>query len=518
MMSFQRLFAVALLALGWSASGVRGGTSVNLADTAAGNQRWKDAAHTVYAESYQTGYSYAQARVVVAYETVADTFVGRLVAANLKPNFAYQIKLEAAPGSPCAERLGSVGRYWRETWSSMAWAEGWNLNNKGDGSSPNPNDVTYLANRDVPDATSPTGLKYRFTTYLLLGYFITDANGNGTVDLRLDSSYHVLWREDQRTREAVDGPVERRTFQADAASPAYDSDGEEQTVGIFAEWERLPSGGLRLPDGDYELKLVLTEESFHCGDALDGWWATVMSGPLVFSVGLPPVFAAHPQSVLARSGDVVQFAAEVAGEGGRETTVTWRKDGAEIPGANALQLDLGEVGPEDGGSYACVAANAFGETVSHAAALYVRDDLRTEAEYTLAVGERNARIADLEAHVADMFTDEEVEATVAEARPDRDGDGFTDTQEVERGTDPDRYFLALAPGWNLVSLGRVPEDNTVAGIFGQVAEGSVLTVWSWNPLTLRYEAADRLESSRGHWLYWEGTAVEVDIVLPEHGL
>ncbi len=517
-MFFQRLFAVAVLAAGWSGVGVWGGTSVNLADTAAGNQRWKDAAHTLYAESYRAGYSYAQARVVVAYETEADTFAGRLVAANLKPNFAYQIKLEAVPGSPCAERLGSVGRYWRETWNGTAWANGWNLNTKGDGSSPNPNDAAYLANRDEPLSTSPTGLKYRFTTYLLLGYFITDANGNGTVDLRLDSSYHVLWREDQRTRVADDGPIERRTFRADTASPAYASDGGEQTVGIFAEWERLPSGGLRLPDGDYELKLVLTEESFHYGDILNDWWATVMSGPLAFSVGLPPVFAAHPQSVLARSGDSVQFAAELAGGGGRETTVTWRKGGTEIPGAHALQLDLGEVGLADGGSYACVAVNAFGEIVSQAAALLVRDDLRTEAEYTSAVGERDARIADLESQVASMFTLDEVAAVVAEARPDRDGDGFTDAQEAERGTDPDRYFLALAPGWNLVSLGRVPEDNTVAGIFGQVAAGSVLATWNWNPLTLRYEAADRLEPCRGQWLYWEGEAVEVDIVLPEHGL
>jgi hypothetical protein len=275
---------------------------------------------------------------------------------------------------------------------------------------------------------------------------------------------------------------------------------------------------LRLPDGDYELKLVLTEESFHYGDTLDGWWATVMSGALAFSVGLPPTFAAHPESVLARSGDSVQFAAELAGGAGRETTVTWRKGGAEIPGANALQLDLGEVGGDAGGSYACVAANAFGETVSHAAALLVRDDLRTEAEYVSAVGERDARIADLESQVAEMFTVEEVETAIADARPDRDGDGFTDAQEVERDTDPDRYYLSLVPGWNLVSLGRVPENNTVAGIFGRTARGTALAVWCWNPETLRYEAADRLESCRGHWLYWEGEAVEVDIVLPEHGL
>lgn len=491
------------LLVGLLSLAVRAGTSLVLGSVPATDQRWKDAAYTLYAASYRESYTYDQARVVIVCEPLAGTFVGQLVAANLKPNFAYQVKLEAAPGSDCAERLGSVGRYWREEWNGTVWTNGWNLNSKGTGTYPNPNDLSYLSTRDLTSATSPTGSRYRFTTYVLLGYFITDSYGNASLDLRLDASYHVLWRDTQTVWTGDDGPIVSRTFTPLAGEPAYDSDGSEQTVGIFGEWERLPAGGLHLPDGDYDLNLVLTEESFHNNDANDGWWATVMSGNLTFSVGLPPVFTDHPVSCLARSGDAVQFTASLEGGLTGGTHVVWYRDGTELPAATALQLDLAAVTAVDAGSYVCVATNAFGETRSRAAALAVRDDLRTEAEYAQAVGERDTRIADLESALAD-------------ARPDRDGDGFTDAQEAERGTDPDRYTLALEPGWNLVSLARVPEDNTVAGIFG-VEVDKVKALWVWNPLLLRYDADGTLEPQRGHWLFWDGEATEIEIGLPEHG-
>ena len=502
-----------LLAAVLSACAAHAATEIALSSTGAGAQRWKDAAHTLYAESYRTTYTYDQATVAVSHEPYAETFVGQLTATNLKPNFAYQIKLEAAPGAACAERLGSVGRYWREEWSGGAWANDGNLNEKGNGTSPNPNDISYLACRDE-QAGSPTGLRYRFAMYLLLGYIITDSDGNATVELRMDSSYHVLWHEDQRTRVASDGPVVSQTFAPRAASPAYDSDGAEQTVGVFAEWERLPTGGLRLPDGDYDLKLVLTEESFHHDDDHDGWWPTVMCGQLSFTVGPLPYFTTQPQPLVVHTGDPVQFAVAT---GGGEVSLLWQKDGETIDGEQSATLDLGAAAAGDAGIYVCVATNGAGTTASRAAALLVRDDLYTEAEYTQAVTERDETIAQLRAQVAAMYTAAQVTAAIEEARPDRDGDGYTDAQELERETDPDSYTLTVKPGWNLVSLARVPEDSTVQCVFGESLRGAVGHAWRWNPETLRYETTDCLEPLQGQWLYWDGEETEIEIHLPEHG-
>ena len=146
------------------------------------------------------------------------TFRGTLAAANLKPNFAYQLKLVGVPGT-----------------ASNEWTGGSNLNNKGDGSAPNPNDLVYFARRDVSDPTSPTGLHYRYTGYLVLDYFITDASGDAAVAFEADSSYHVLWKTSQRAPTDQDGPVLTTTFDPDPSVPAYDVDYGKCTVGVFGE-------------------------------------------------------------------------------------------------------------------------------------------------------------------------------------------------------------------------------------------------------------------------------------------
>ena len=71
--------------------------------------RWSDLAQNPYAQSYIDEYTYADASVTVTYETGEPTFIGHLSAANLKPNFAYQIKLVGQAGSSFRSRL----RRWR---------------------------------------------------------------------------------------------------------------------------------------------------------------------------------------------------------------------------------------------------------------------------------------------------------------------------------------------------------------------------------------------------------------------
>jgi len=253
-----------------------------------GQYRWMDVADQLYSVAYQESYDYTQADVQVDLFTNAESLHGTLTAVNLKPHFAYQIKLVGIPGGlDSNERIGLTGRWWQEEWNGSEWTNGQNLNNKGDGSSPNPNDLVYFARRDIPDdiGGSPTGRKYRYTAYLVFDYFITDENGAATLAFDASSSYHVLWKVSQRAHSVGDGPIKATTFSGGDPDPvsAYETVYSEATVEIFGEWERLPPGEVRLPLGHYTGQLILTEESFH-GSGLAGGWAAAMGGPVSFTL------------------------------------------------------------------------------------------------------------------------------------------------------------------------------------------------------------------------------------------
>ena len=257
-----------------------------------GSYRWLDVADHAYGVSYQDSYDYTQATVEVTYKTRKNVLRGTLTAENLKPNFAYQLKLvgnpDADPGAN--ERIGLAGRWWQEEWNGSEWVNGDNLNSKGNGSSPNPNDEVYFANRDVPDTTgtSPTGLRYRYTGYLVFDYFITDDAGAAVLNYQTDSSYHVLFKTSQRVHTVKDGPLKTSTFTPDSSSAAYDVDYPLSTVTIFGEWERLPVGGVYLEPGKYRCQMLLTEESFHgSGGELAGGWAAAMGADISFRLKAP---------------------------------------------------------------------------------------------------------------------------------------------------------------------------------------------------------------------------------------
>jgi len=184
------------------------------------------------------------------------------------------------------ERIGLAGRWWQEEWDGTTWTNGQNLNNKGDGSSPSPNDAVYFSRRDITDPTSSTGLKYRYTGYLVFDYFITDQDGNATFEFETNSSFHVLFKTVQRAWTTSDGPIKTTTFNVDPLlSPAYNINYGEATVSIFGEWERLPVGGIFLQTGDYTAEIFLTEESFHgSGGTFAGNWAAAMGASIDFSI------------------------------------------------------------------------------------------------------------------------------------------------------------------------------------------------------------------------------------------
>ncbi len=252
-----------------------------------GNYRWRDVADQLYSEAYRTTYDYTQATVEVIYRRVGSMLHGTLQAQNLKPNFGYQLKLAGKPGTAANERIGLAGRWWEEEWDGAAWSNGRNLNNKDNGTSPNPNDAVYFARRDIFDATSPTERHYKYTGYLVFDYFVTDGNGDANLTFQTDSSYHVLWKTSQRAWTVDDGPLETTIFDADLSTAYDDTGGDDfssQTVSIFGEWERLPVGGVFLQRGHFEAELILTEESFHgSGGSFAGGWAGAMAAELPFS-------------------------------------------------------------------------------------------------------------------------------------------------------------------------------------------------------------------------------------------
>jgi hypothetical protein len=251
--------------------------------------RWRDVADSLYSANYRTHYEYSQAQVEITFGRADQFFKGTLTALNLKPNFAYQMKLVGIPGTSSNEMIGLTGRWWQEQWDGTAWTNGQNLNDKGNGSSPNPNDEVYSARKLITDASSPTGYRFRYIGYLLFGYLITDSNGGATLDFETGSSYHVLWKTTQRTREADDGPLNTVTFDPNPTQPAYDADYPSSTVSIFGEWERLPIGGVLLPPGDYSCEVVLTEESFHgSGGTYAGNWASAVERSISFTIALGP--------------------------------------------------------------------------------------------------------------------------------------------------------------------------------------------------------------------------------------
>jgi len=131
---------------------------VELTGYTTGQFRWKDVAGNIYATNYQNSYSYTQATVIVTYSTNATILTGTMIATNLKPNFAYQFKLIGLPevASNANENLGFSGRWWKQDWEGTDWSVGWNLNNKDDGSFPNPNDIWYMDHKDdLPPVVIP---------------------------------------------------------------------------------------------------------------------------------------------------------------------------------------------------------------------------------------------------------------------------------------------------------------------------------------------------------------------------
>ncbi len=215
--------------------------------------RWRDTPGNLYAVSFRNSFEYGSApAVTLTYSQTGEEFTGTLTGVGMKPNFTYQLKLE---GKPVVDWGSTQG----DDWSNQ-----------------------QLQN---------LGRVWDNIGYLVFDYLITDENGNFSKSFTLNSSYHVLYRTDQRTRQADDGPVITRDVVVDSTTPAYDTTLATESVGVYGEREsgRPAPGSVLLPDGNYRVRVILTEESFHeSGLEYGGNWAAAMGyDDIQFTIGDP---------------------------------------------------------------------------------------------------------------------------------------------------------------------------------------------------------------------------------------
>ena len=243
--------------------------------------RWADLAENNYAQTYIDAYSYDDATVTLTYQTGEPTFTAHLLAVNLKPNFAYQVKLVGKPeglfdpvsggGDDISnENIGYAGRWWE-----VAPGVGNRL------------DSYYETFKDNPD--------YIFEAYLLCDFFLTDSVGNAELDISLDSSYHVLFWEWQGTPGSCDQPTKTTTVSGSAIDLAYDADIGTTEVGVYPQIERLCNGTTTMPLGTYKCRILLTEESFHTDDG--NWAPAMIYNDIEFNIGaglFPPAMNSEP--------------------------------------------------------------------------------------------------------------------------------------------------------------------------------------------------------------------------------
>lgn len=295
-------------------------------------QRWRDIATTLYSSAQRTAYTYAQAAVTVDTVDSEEILTGTVTASGLKPNCAYQLKLNGKPSlwyvtagdNWSNEQIGYAGRWWMKQVDK-------GTNNVV--SERNSTDAEYESYRDSPTPFTDETYDYVFFGYLLYGYVVTDAAGAVSDTFVLDSSYHVLFKTTQATaRPGIDSVPTTHTVVASRKSAWYDRNYRATNVGIFAEWQsdRPLPGDLRLPSGDYNVALYLTEESFHETAPYSGSWATVMSAEdfsFTISASVPPddydaavTGVTAPESVLL--GDTVTVTVAVANEGLLQATMS----------------------------------------------------------------------------------------------------------------------------------------------------------------------------------------------------
>jgi len=233
-------------------------------------ERWCDIAGNYYSTKFIAAFSYERTdpdgpEVRLRVDETAPTFRGRIEGRRLKPNFVYQLKLRGVYGDiESFEAIGYTGR--------------WRL----PGGGTNFTDDQYRKFSE----------KEKVESYVYFDYFFTDADGNASREFELDTSMHILWNAKRQRKDAQVGHLVPVIVRAD--NPDFYARPKNTTsVELLwneREWGRYESANqkTRLPPGKFQAELALTEESFHARDRDGGFWATVYTCPVSFTV-TPPI-------------------------------------------------------------------------------------------------------------------------------------------------------------------------------------------------------------------------------------
>lgn len=207
---------------------------------------------------YGYNYDYSAANVSFNYNTPATgKLIGTITATGLKPYFTYQVKFDGKPtciyggGGDDAtnEKIGYLGRWWNNTTPG------------------NVSDAYYEANSTYKGGTQC------ITGYLAWDYITADGSGNVTKTIETDNSYHVLWCSGGTCGLA------NNTLLAAGIDPAHPALNLCSAANVNGQIERFSCEGMTLSAGVYNIKMTLTEESFHQGP-----WTGVMNGDINFEI------------------------------------------------------------------------------------------------------------------------------------------------------------------------------------------------------------------------------------------
>lgn len=90
---------------------------------------------------------------------------------------------------------------------------------------------------------------------------------------------------------------------------------------------------------------------------------------IIYTNNNAPVITNHPVSQTVTAGQPVSFS--VAASGATPFTYQWRKNGANISGANASTYSIAATATTDAGGYSCMVTNSYGSAASNTATLTV---------------------------------------------------------------------------------------------------------------------------------------------------
>jgi hypothetical protein len=212
-------------------------------------------------EQYSYNHDYSGSVVALTYNEINSKFIGQISATGLKPYATYQVKFSGKPtcnysdGNDLAnEYIGLKGR-----WTC--------IDCMGTASERNRNDAQYYAKSHFRG----DGLEC-IQGYLVFDFFTTDANGNAEKMIEASNSYHVLWCGGGICNSVNNNYL----YKPDSEHPSTFFCPADKVDGQI---ERGVCGGLILSNGNYDLIISLTEESFHQGN-----WATVLEKNITFEI------------------------------------------------------------------------------------------------------------------------------------------------------------------------------------------------------------------------------------------